>query len=447
MTSRGRAPSRWRGDSFLVALGLIALAALIARVTYVLLTRGEPASDGIHYHRGALQLVDGLGFINPLSRRLSGEVVQDAVHPPAWTVVLAAPSALGLRSVLSHQIFACLIGTGTVVMTGLAGRAAFGPRVGLVAASLAAVYPNIWLYEWELATEPLAALWVATIIWLAFRYRATPRLRFAVALGAAVGLGALTRAEILATAGLIVAPLILFSSAVAWRQRLAWSAAAAVACIGVIAPWAAYNSTRFDRPVPLSTSMGPALQSGNCSRTYHGELLGYADFGCVTFTGPVVDIDPSVADGQYRELAIDFMRENASRVPIVSAVRLGRTFNIFRPFQQVHLESERGTNVWVLRLALVAYWILLPFAIGGVIIARRRGVAVYPLLAFPATVALATLLTIGAVRYRAPAEVPLVILAAVALDLLLDRRRSSADRPALYSTVVRDTEAIDARWW
>ena len=53
----------------------------------------------------------------------------------AWLVVLGAPSVLGLKSWLSHQLFTCLVGTATVFMSGLAGRAAFGRRVGLIAAA------------------------------------------------------------------------------------------------------------------------------------------------------------------------------------------------------------------------------------------------------------------------------------------------------------------------
>jgi hypothetical protein len=149
-----------------------------------------------------------------------------------------------------------------------------------------------------------------------------------------------------------------------------------------------------------------------------------------------------VADGQYRSRAIDFMRENSSRVPIVSVARLGRTFNFYRPFQQVFFERERNTDLWVLRLAVICYWALLPPAVAGVVIARRRGIPVYPLLVFPVTVLIATLFTIGAVRYRAPAEIPLVLLAAVGLDAAIERsRRRTAARPVAESPEVLEVAA------
>ena len=63
---------------------------------------------------------------------------------------------------------------------------------------------------------------------------------------------------------------------------------------------------------------------------------------------------------------------------------------------------------------------MLPFAIVGFVSARRRRIPVYPLLAFCATVLIAVVPTIGAVRYRAPAEIALVLLAATGLETVLD---------------------------
>ena len=185
-------------------------------------------------------------------------------------------------------------------------------------------------------------------------------------------------------------------------------------CIACIVPWVANNSTRFARPVLLSTGMGAALYSGNCTPTYHGELLGYAEFGCVTFTGPTVDSDPSVAHGQSRTL------------PSTSCVRTHRAYRSSPPpgWDESSTSTARSNRCDSNRSATPtsgasarAHLLLGAPAGGGrgVVTARRRSIPVYPLLVFPATVVIATLFTIGTVRYRAPAEIPLVLLAAVAL--------------------------------
>ena len=79
------------------------------------------------------------------------------------------------------------------------------------------------------------------------------------------------------------------------------------------------------------------------------------------------------------------------------------------------------------------YWALLPLICGRSVIGRKRDVPIYPLLVFPATVLLAVLFTIGETRYRATAEVSLVVLAAVGIDAAMTgvkRRNAGARRPA-----------------
>jgi len=410
-------------------LVLIALAGLVWRIVYLVWMRNDAvAGVGTAYHFGALDLVDGIGFytrpdfFNPTG----GAPV--AAYPPAWTIVLGGPSALGLRSWFSHQLIASVIGMATIVMTGLAARAAFGRRVGIVAAVLAACYPFAWLYERELLAEPLAMLGTATTIWIAYRFKAAPSVWLAVALGAAVGVMALTRSELLGVSVFLVAPVVFSARAVKLRRRFRWLGASGVACVLVIAPWAVYNQSRFTRPVPLSTALGSTLVVGNCPSTYEGELLGYYNLACALFLRGI-DPDASIADGQYRGNAVDFMKENRRRAAVVAVARVGRTFGVLWPNQQMQFETERGTRTSVLRLGFVAYWVLLGFAIWGFVIARRRKVAVYPLLAFPVVALLSVLVTVGTVRYRAAAEISLIILAAVAIEaaIAMVRRRGEPE--------------------
>ena len=174
------------------------------------------------------------------------------------------------------------------------------------------------------------------------------------------------------------------------------------------------------------------MAAGNCPTTYSGELLAYYANACVFIRDPTAK-NPLERDAHARKRALAFMRDHIARVPVVMAARVGRTFGFFRPSQQMHLETERGSPEWVFRYGFYAYWALLPLAIAGVVITRRRRIPVYPLLVFPALAVWSVLLTIGSVRYRAPAEIPLVILAAVAIDAAVAawwRRDTSGWRPA-----------------
>jgi hypothetical protein len=70
--------------------------------------------------------------------------------------------------------------------------------------------------------------------------------------------------------------------------------------------------------------------------------------------------------------------------------------------------------------------VLVGFAIAGVVILRRRKVALIPLLAPVVIVTIVAAAFYGLVRFRAPAEVSIVVLAAVALDALWAKRFSGA---------------------
>jgi hypothetical protein len=65
----------------------------------------------------------------------------------------------------------------------------------------------------------------------------------------------------------------------------------------------------------------------------------------------------------------------------------------------------------------VQYWLLVPVAVaGGVILRRRREVRLLPLVAMPVLVFIVTTLFYGLTRFRLPAEIAFVVLAAAALD-------------------------------
>lgn len=420
---------------FGVSLAAIAAGGAVVRFGYTIWARNQAVlSDGLHYSSAARYLADGRGFINPLALVMSGSDAPDAVHPPAWTSVLSVVALAGRRSDFDFKLVAATVGVATVVMVGLAARAAFGDRVGLIAAGIAALYANLWLYERELVSEPLALLGIATVIWLTYRFRDAPNGVRAVALGFLVAICALTRAELILLSVLVVAPTILLVRTASLPRRAGWLALAGVGCLALIAPWFAYNTTRFEAPVPLSAGLGGAMTAGNCDTTFDpsNDRFAYYHFGCAIFSGPV-SADGSVADNQRRATALNYIKAHKTGFLVTATARLGRTFSVYAPFQQVGFEGERGSTPWVLDTALFSYWVLLPFGVLGGIEARRRRVPLYPLLALVLIVFVAVVPTIGAVRYRAPAEITLVILAAVGIDAVVRRwsnRRTAASGPA-----------------
>jgi hypothetical protein len=115
----------------------------------------------------------------------------------------------------------------------------------------------------------------------------------------------------------------------------------------------------------------------------------------------------------------------------VVAARIGRVWDVFRPTQNVHLNEfyeRRGDAAsWAV---LIGYYLMLPFAIGGLVVMRRRRVPIFPMIAIAVSVTVTVALSFGITRYRAPVDAVLPVLAAVAIDALWRRR----DRPSADAT-------------
>jgi hypothetical protein len=410
---------------FSVILGLLGALSLAIRLTYVLAFHQEAPlnGDGDWYHGAANALADGHGYADPFGLP---EHTPSAIHPPAWTTLLAGASYLGLRSLTAHQLVACVIGASTVVVIGLAGRAIANARVGLLAAFIAAIYPNFWAHDAFVLSETLVLCLSAVVVFVAYLFSSRPTLSRAIMLGGASGLLALTRAEAILIALLVITPLTLFRFHLPRRQRFQLFGAAAAATVVVVAPWISFNMTRFQKPALLSTGLGPILVAANCATAYGGEKLGYygSFYECFPRKGPSQrKFDESSSDVFWRGKAVEYARNHTSKLPVVLTARLGRTWGFFRPAQQLRFDSTQGLpgkgearEAIVSWFGLGMYYALVPSAVVGGVLLRRRGTPIFPLVALVLVVSAATLLTFGQTRYRAMAEVALVLLAAVALE-------------------------------
>ena len=207
---------------------------------------------------------------------------------------------------------------------------------------------------------------------------------------------------------------------------------AAVVAGAVVAPWTAWNLTRFDEPVTISTNDGTTLLGANCRESYEGGFIGFWNLRCVVDQTPKGLADPSVEAKEQRRLAFDYMRDHLGRLPKVVVAREGRTFGFWRPDQMVFSNQAEGRPRWASWAGLVTFWVLTPVAIAGAVILRRRRVTIAPFVAAVATVVLVSGLFYGIPRFRLPVDVAVTVLAAVAIAALLTRRRDapSADGAA-----------------
>jgi peptidoglycan/LPS O-acetylase OafA/YrhL len=420
------APPPDPGDrrTFWIGIAIIAAVALAVRVVSMLTVMDNEvlAGDPGYYHRQANLLAAGHGFANPYLT-VHGHHVASAVHPPLFTLLLSASSVLGGTSVVAHKLVAALAGVGTVVAIGFLGRQLAGLRTGLIAAGIAAIYPNLWVIDGIPMPEDLFALTIALALIGAVRLWRRPSWWVAIGTGAAIGAAALTRGEALALLPLLVLPLGLRLPGVSWGRRIAFVGVVGLTAAVLIAPWTIRNLTTFEKPTLLSTNEGDVLAQANCDTTYYSHVIGFWYFDC-----GVVDVkgDESVASAARRDKGLDYIRAHQSRLPVVVAARVGRVWEVFRPWQNADLSIIEGRDVDVARAGLFSYWVLFPLSIAGIVVLRRRRTTPLLVMIVPyVVVTLTVVLTYSNVRFRAAAEVVIVVGAAVAIDAALRRWRAA----------------------
>lgn len=408
-----------RPMTFRRGLVLIALLALGLRVGYVAAVQAhEPVvGDAIYYSGQAQAISDGEWYHHPYHPR------EAADHPPMTALALAPASLLFPDETLAQRLLMCLFGVAVVVGVGLLGRRVGGPRVGLIAAGLAAVYPNLWVNDALMMSETLTALAVVLLLLTTYRFAEAPGARRAAEMGALLGAAMLTRAELALFLPLVLLPVIWLAKAGSWKARVRWAAAAVGVSIAVLSPWMVYNASRFEDPVAISTNDGLTLLGTNCATDYFTPAIGLWHGDCLPPTAFTADqlVDQSVISTAYRAEALSYIRHNLTRLPVVMAVRVGRVWSVYDPDFMVHFMQGEGRPQWVSWLGFAMYVALVPASVAGAVILRRRKVMILPLVATFLIVTITAAAFYGLLRFRIPSEIALVVLAAAAFDRLADR--------------------------
>jgi 4-amino-4-deoxy-L-arabinose transferase-like glycosyltransferase len=424
----------WNARRFRTQLALIMALGLVIRVLYLMfVTRDDRLwGDAYAYYWSGRLLAEGHGFIQPLPWNAHHIRIESPDRPPGYFLFLAFWSLIGIKSWLAQRFFSALMGVATIAVVGLLGKEISGKRVGLVAAFIAAVYPNFWLHDGMGMSETQTILTVAICLLLAYRYWKHPSWQRAAWLGVSGGVGALTHPDTALILALLGLSVVILAKGEAWKRRLGHFALVGAAGVLVISPWVVRNLVTFDEPVYLSTGLDITMAVTNCDETYNGYFRAFWYMPCATnHTPPEGDL--SVQAVYWRHLAFDYMSAHKSELPGVIAARVGRMWGVYRPFQQVKLNILEGHRTWISWTGLGFFYVLTPSAIAGLVLLRRRRVPILPLLAPVLTVTFSAIITFGNTRYRAAAELTLAIGAAVAFVALVDhlqsRRASPVDAP------------------
>lgn len=406
-------------------LGAIVLVALAWRVLYVVLfTRYENAHlyDAAWYELQALTLTSGHFFSVPFSTG------PDAGHPPLTSLVITPVTYFFKlhQGATPQRLTMAVLGAVVVLLTGLLARSLAGPRVGLVAAAVAAAYPNMWMPNGIVMSETLTMLFVALILLGVYRLLRAPTWQTAALVGLAVGLEMLVRAELVLLVPCLVVPAALVVPGVPWPRRLLLAGVAVLVAALTVGPWVGRNLAAFADATFLSTGEGPVLAGANCPSTYYGPSIGGWSITCS------IDVphahDQSVESARQEAAGLRYARHHLGQLPLVVLAREGRVWDVFEPVQMAHGTVGEGRPVPASLGGMFSYYALVPFAFLGILALRRRGVRVWPLLVIAAVVTVVAAVTYGLIRFRAEFEVPFVVLAAVGLEAAARRALGAVRR-------------------
>lgn len=405
--------------SFRLQLAVIVGIGAALRIARFVITKWNQRlllNDSLYYSAQAQQLAHGVWF---------REVFVDlpgAEHGPLTSALMSLVS-WGDAPFNRQRMVTVACGIATVAVIGLIGRRLGGDRVGLIAAAIAAVSPNLFASDGLVMSESVSILVLSLTLLAVLSWTEEPRLRRALVSGGLIGLAALARSELL-----LLAPMTAIVMTLIGRRRVipvARHVAGALAVTAaVLAPWTIFNAVRFDDTVIMTTNEGPLLLGSNCDETYYGPGIGGWSLTCIADAhfGENGE-DPSVRSSAQRRQGLAYARHHVSRLPLVAVARAGRALDLFRVSDLVGADAGEERERAISWAGVFSFWILAPLAVVGASRVRRaqRAVLLMPVV----IVAITSVVFYGSHRMRSSAEPVIVLFAAVATDWWSRRDQSN----------------------
>jgi 4-amino-4-deoxy-L-arabinose transferase-like glycosyltransferase len=417
-------------DRFAVRLAAICAAALAFRVLYVLTFSRHLhfGLDAIWYELVAGTIADGKGFVDPAKFYGHGLVVETAFRPPLYPVFLAVVNKTIGGSRTTYQLAGCALGTFTVAFVGQLGRRVGGTTVGLGAAALAAISPALIGIDASVMAETLYIPLIALTLLALFRACERPAVgRWAVA-GALGGTATLARGDGVLIVVVVVLPVAFLCSR--RRSRGEQLGAVGVAVLGalvVVAPWIVRNQIEIHRPTLATLDAGTAIAGTNCATTYSGTRLGSWDEVCTHVPNENVLTELQLTDAlQHR--GVTYATHHIARVPLVVSARIARQWGLWNPANEARFEAVESRNygwqlvTWAFDLVLAGLSVYALITL----VHRGRLLEIAPFVLLLGAVTLDAALVYGKQRFQAATQPALLVLAAYALTMLVQRARKDA---------------------
>ena len=414
------------------AVALVAVVAALPRLLALAVERDEILEEYVEKSDTFAQTLVESGTFGFLPE------VSSAYTQPLYAWFLAALYWPLERSWVVVGLAQIALAVVTALLVLAIGRHLASVRIGVIAALVATLHPYLVWHDVHVNREIVDQVLLAALVLLALLAHDRRSTWLAVAAGAVAGLAVLSNARLLLLP-LVVAPFA------AWRIRPGRRAAAVgllvvVASAAVVAPWVARNREVIG--CATITTDTRALWKANNPATYDVLARGgwiddvpdlpgvppWPERAAAISVEAAKAVDECAQASFYRDEVLEFWRDEPGEKARLAAQAV---WMLWSPFLSVDADDagQQGAAdlaqrtvepAFVLALYLLALW--------GAWLAPRRFVVLAALLLAYNT--LAAMVFAGTVRYRAPWDFLLAVLAAFALErswaLLRERRRSAA---------------------
>jgi 4-amino-4-deoxy-L-arabinose transferase-like glycosyltransferase len=409
-------------------LALVVVVAFAVRLGWLLFALRAPVGfgDAQFYLGTAQRIATGNGYVSDAG-------AATALWPPGYSFALgAAIWALPFDDIAVAGLLNLVLGTLTVLIVGVLGVRLLGPRSGIIAAFIVAIFPSMVMFTGALLTETLSNFLVvsmlAVLVWEPWTEAASgavrlPSMRRVAAAGAIGGLAVLVRPPFIASIALIPFAWWYVSGANR-RATLARSAVLVAVAAAVVLPWTLRNVVAMGSWVPISNNTGMNLCIGN-----HPDAKG--GFAIPSYCFDDLPTGTEAADEVRRDQiqqsrAITWIVQNPWEQPRLITLK---TMSLFSSDSvAVSAVQSFGDDPWLeerhafwLRWWADSYfWMVFTLAFFGFVIwLRRRDPRVVALLMVAVGVVVITWPFFGDGRFKQPVLPVLAFAATVSLRRLL----------------------------
>jgi len=409
---------------FLAALGLrlLHLREIQAHDPFF----AQASVDGAFYHAWALEILsgdwlgDGVLYLGPLYPMFMAGVY--ALLGPSLPALKAVQAVLGAVS--------------CVLVWGLA-RELFDRRVAALAGGLAVFYAMLVFYGGTVMIVNLQVPLVLGLVWALLRALRQPSFGRWVGCGLLLGLSALARQTTLLLAPVMALWLVFgMAGPATLGRRFALAASFGAAILALVLPFTAKNYVAGDDLVLLNSTGGANFYMGNqpgadgtwrpppISASYR---LDNPRAMRDAFTGVAESeagrpLKASEVSSFWLALGLEEVRADPERWMWLEVRKFFLFFNAYEVWNNRSVEvSERFS--WVLRLPLVAFGLVAPLGLLGLVLSLQRWRELFPVYATLGVYLAGALVFFVLSRYRMPAAMLFLPFAAFAVFELADRLR------------------------